>query len=90
MATVERVSDGDTVILRFSDGRRERTRLIVIDTPESHPSAKLQRDAIRSGQDQATIQALGREATAFTRRLVEGKTVEWRLISSNATGTAGC
>jgi micrococcal nuclease len=75
-ATVERVSDGDTVILRFPDGRRERTRLIGIDTPESHASAKLERDAARSGQDQATIQALGREATAFTRRLVEGKVVE--------------
>jgi micrococcal nuclease len=75
-ATVERVSDGDTVILRFADGRRERTRLIGIDTPESHPSEKLQRDAMRSGQDQATIQALGRQATAFTRTLVEGKLVE--------------
>jgi micrococcal nuclease len=75
-ATVERVSDGDTVILRFADGRRERTRLIGIDTPESHDSAKLDRDAIRSGQDRAVIQALGRQATAFTRTLVEGKVVE--------------
>ena len=29
-ATVERVSDGDTVILRFPDGRRQRTRLLGI------------------------------------------------------------
>jgi micrococcal nuclease len=35
-ATVERVSDGDTVMLRFPDGRRKRTRLIGIDAPELH------------------------------------------------------
>ena len=33
-ATVERVVDGDTVIVRLS-GRRERVRLIGIDTPET-------------------------------------------------------
>jgi len=33
-ATVERVVDGDTIIVRAS-GRRERVRLIGIDTPES-------------------------------------------------------
>jgi endonuclease YncB( thermonuclease family) len=42
-AIVERVSDGDTVILRFPDGRRERTRLIGIDTPETRAGAKLDR-----------------------------------------------
>jgi micrococcal nuclease len=35
-ATVERVSDGDTVMLRFPDGRRRRTRLIGIEAPELH------------------------------------------------------
>jgi len=33
-ATVDRVVDGDTIIV-FIDGRRERVRLIGIDTPES-------------------------------------------------------
>ncbi|MCU1463424.1 MAG: nuclease (SNase domain protein) [Acidimicrobiales bacterium] len=33
-ATIDRVVDGDTVIVRLS-GRRERVRLIGIDTPES-------------------------------------------------------
>lgn len=75
-ATVARVSDGDTVRLRFPDGHEERVRLIGIDTPEVHESAKLERDAQRSGRDRATIQALGREAAAFTRQLVEGKPVE--------------
>ena len=56
--------------LRFPDGHEERTRLIGIDTPETHPSPKLERDVQRSGQDRATIQALGREATAFTEKLL--------------------
>jgi len=45
LATVARVSGGDTVVLRFPDGRPERTRLIGIDAPEVHESAKLERDA---------------------------------------------
>ena len=69
-ATVARVSDGDTVRLRVRDGHEERVRLIGIDTPETHESAKLERDVQRSGQDRATIQALGREAAAATRRLL--------------------
>jgi endonuclease YncB( thermonuclease family) len=35
-ATVDRVSDGDTVWLRFPDGQRKRTRLVGIDAPEAH------------------------------------------------------
>lgn len=34
-ATIEHVSDGDTVRLRFPSGRRERTRLIGLDPPEA-------------------------------------------------------
>ena len=68
---VERAVDGDT--LKLSGG--ERVRLIGIDTPEMHESEKLYRDSRRSGQDVKTIQALGRRAYAFTRSLVEGKTV---------------
>lgn len=38
-AIVERVVDGDTVVLDFGRGRRERVRLLGIDTPEtSHPT----------------------------------------------------
>jgi micrococcal nuclease len=63
------VSDGDTVRLRFLDGRRERTRLIGLDAPEEHPGEKLERDVVRTGRDRETILALGRQASAFTRRL---------------------
>jgi micrococcal nuclease len=75
-ATVERVSDGDTVMLRFADGGRERTRLIGIDAPEAHENPKLERDATRTAQDRATILELGRQAAAFVKRLAERQPVE--------------
>lgn len=68
---VKRAVDGDTLLLENG----ERVRLIGIDTPEYHESAKLFRDAQRSGQDAATIQKLGKRAWEFTRDLVEGKRV---------------
>ncbi|TAM38739.1 hypothetical protein EPN54_04020 [bacterium] len=68
---VARAVDGDT--LKLENG--ERVRLIGIDTPEMHESSKLQRDARRSGQDEAAIKELGRQAYEFTKKLVEGKRV---------------
>ncbi|MBM3254994.1 MAG: hypothetical protein FJZ08_01665 [Candidatus Omnitrophica bacterium] len=68
---VKRVVDGDT--LQLESG--ERVRLIGIDTPEMHESEKLQRDAARTKQGQATIQKLGRRSYEFTKDLVEGKRV---------------
>jgi micrococcal nuclease len=69
--TVERVVDGDTLLL---DGE-ERVRLIGVDTPEKHPSKKLDRDAERSGRDKAVIQELGERASVFVQELCEGKKV---------------
>lgn len=68
---VKRVVDGDTLLLENG----ERVRLIGIDTPEMHESEKLYRDSRRTGEDVRTIQALGRRAYEFTRKLVEGKRV---------------
>lgn len=68
---VTHVTDGDT--LKLSD--QERVRLIGIDTPELHESAKLFRDAERSGQDVRTIKRMGKAAADFTRKMVEGKSV---------------
>ena len=68
---VKRVVDGDT--LELDNG--ERVRLIGIDTPEVHQSDKLFRDSQRSGEDIRTIQEMGRRSSAFTRELVEGKSV---------------
>jgi micrococcal nuclease len=74
-ATVEHVRDGDTVRLRFSSGRRERTRLIGLDAPEATENEKLERDVTRTGRDRQTILALGRQASAFARRLLPVGTV---------------
>ena len=68
---VQRAVDGDT--LKLASG--ERVRLIGVDTPEVHESVKLYRDARRSNQDIKAIQALGRKASDFTKKLVEGKPV---------------
>jgi micrococcal nuclease len=65
-ATVRRVIDGDTVLVRLANGRLERVRLVGIDTPEVHESKKLAREIARTGRDAATLQRLGRGAAAFT------------------------
>lgn len=68
---VKRVVDGDTLLLE----NRRYVRLLGIDTPEMHESAKLHRDALRSKQSVETIKQAGRQAYEFTKQLVEGKRV---------------
>jgi micrococcal nuclease len=63
-ARIERVVDGDTVVVRV-DGRRERVRYIGIDTPESV-------------RPDAPDECYGERAAAENRRLVEGRRV--RLV----------
>jgi micrococcal nuclease len=75
---VVRVVDGDTVDVQLPSGKR-RVRLIGIDTPEMHPSQKLDRDIRRTGQDREHIVALGKQASDFTRRHVDGKEVDLEL-----------
>jgi micrococcal nuclease len=58
---VVRVVDGDTVVILI-DGKQTRVRLIGVDTPETvHP--------------QKAVEAYGKEASQFTRILLEGKSV---------------
>ena len=75
-ASVERVVDGDTIIVHTGEGRRTRVRLIGIDTPELHPSDKLRRDAQRSGKDASAIQALGARASDFTKKYLGGRAIQ--------------
>lgn len=77
---VVRVIDGDTYEL--STG--ERVRLIGVDTPEKHVSAKLKRDAERTGQDQATIRQLGALASDYAARLVLNQVIELEYDPANA------
>jgi micrococcal nuclease len=56
-----RVIDGDTIIVNI-DGKEERVRLIGVDTPETvHPNKP--------------VEYFGKEASEFTKRMVEGKKV---------------
>jgi micrococcal nuclease len=69
-ATVRRVIDGDTIVVRRANGRLERVRLVGIDSPEVHESPKLAREIARSGRDAATVQKWGRRAAMFTAALL--------------------
>ncbi len=60
-ARVDRVVDGDTIIVIVS-GQRQRLRYIGIDTPESV-------------KPDTPVERMGREATAANEVLVEGRTV---------------
>lgn len=70
-SVVKRVIDGDT--FELEDGRK--VRLIGIDAPEKYDSEKLERDAIKSNKDKATIKELGRLSTEYVKSFVEGKKV---------------
>ena len=60
-ARVERVMDGDTIQVRF-EGNSYTVRLMGVDTPETkHPTK--------------AVEYFGREASAFTKTHLEGKTV---------------
>lgn len=61
-AKVTKVVDGDTIEVEI-DGKRERVRLLLVDTPETvHPNKP--------------AQPFGKEASDFTKSLLEGKEVE--------------
>jgi micrococcal nuclease len=61
IALVERVVDGDTVVVRL-DGQPVKVRLIGVDAPESVDPRK-------------PVERFARESAAFLRSLVEGKRV---------------
>ncbi len=58
--TVTRVVDGDTLIVACGERQSEKIRLIGVDTPETkHPTKP--------------VQYFGREASAFTKKMCQGK-----------------
>jgi micrococcal nuclease len=61
VAVVERVVDGDTVVVRL-DGQSVKVRLIGVDAPESVDPRK-------------PVERFARESAAFLRQLVDGKRV---------------
>lgn len=71
-----RVVDGNTIVISGGD----RVRLIGIDTREVYQSGKLDKDAARTGtgKDKKTIQALGKQSSNYTKRVLEGNPI--RLV----------
>ncbi len=61
MYRVERVSDGDTIIVDMN-GTQETIRFIGVDTPETH-------------KPNAPVQCYGPAASAFTKNVLSGKSV---------------
>lgn len=76
---VTRVVDGDTIDVSLAGTGRERVRLIGIDTPEVYESEKLDRDIQRTGKAREEIQRLGRIASEFTHKHLDGKDVGLEL-----------
>lgn len=59
---VQRVVDGDTIVVDFPSGEQERVRLIGVNTPETvHPKKP--------------VEYYGKEASDFTKRELTGKRV---------------
>ena len=81
---VSKVVDGDTLHVA-AYGRTYKVRLIGVDTPEAHPSRKLDQDARRTKQDKEVILALGRRASEFTRHLCDGQECRLEVDQSNVT-----
>jgi micrococcal nuclease len=61
-ATVVHTVDGDTIDVRFDDGRVERVRVLGADTPETKDPRK-------------PVQCYGPEASAYTRHRLLGRRV---------------
>jgi len=68
-ATILRIIDGDTFLVLLN-GKRERIRLLGIDTPEKYWSRKLKKQARRCGVREGRISALGIRATRYAKGLI--------------------
>lgn len=62
MFTVTHIVDGDTIDVRDAAGKTERVRFVGIDTPETVDPRK-------------EVQCFGKEASAYVKKILDGKTV---------------
>ena len=68
-ARVLRIIDGDTFLVLLH-GKREKVRLLGIDTPEKYWSRKLRKEARRCGVREGRISGLGIRATRYAKGLI--------------------
>jgi len=69
---VIRIVDGDTYSVIF-EGKKEKIRLIGIDTPESRSNKKAKKDADLSNNNVEDIVKLGKLATEFVKSILKPK-----------------
>ena len=67
---IEKVIDGDTLIISGKQYKSEKLRLIGVDTPEVHDQYKMQRDAKRLGMTLSEVREKGLEASRFVENLI--------------------
>ena len=82
LGKIARVVDGDTAIVQ-ADKKAYTVRLIGVDAPEAHPSAKLDNNAALTKRDKAAILALGRKSAEFAKRLCEGRACRLKYDKAN-------
>jgi micrococcal nuclease len=75
---VTKVVDGDTFETEI-DGKKEKVRMLGIDTPEKFESNKLDKDAERTGNDKKTIKKLGELSSEYAKKLLAGKKVRLEI-----------
>jgi micrococcal nuclease len=80
-ATIVEVTDGDTMDVRFDDGREETIRLLGVDTPEVHAeNAPGEWETIpdtQAGRD--WLRQWGSKASDFARNELDGERVDIRV-----------
>lgn len=70
VAVVDKITDGDTFSVFFNE-RKEKIRLIGIDTPESRRNKKAEKQSDEENIDQETIVAMGKKAKEFMASLIK-------------------
>lgn len=73
-ATVTRTMDGDTLAVRYSDGREETVRVLGIDTPETEDHGNWGSE-FKGISDPSYLTEWGLKASEYTKSLAKGKTV---------------
>ncbi|GAB1349499.1 thermonuclease family protein [Ignavibacteriales bacterium] len=69
-AVVDKITDGDTFSVVFNE-RKEKIRLIGIDTPESRRNNRSEKQSDEENIDQETIIAMGKKAKEFMASLIK-------------------